>query len=268
MAIRAARLAAKIDRNASEWTPARLHRVFLQHGCAVVRNVISQPVLERVREVVVDSYTKTGDLHVYDTDIRANSNGALSGFELVDVPLLRRLLALVYEGQEWREHNVAARRIEGTGGGQGWQSPLDLHLDCQIHPFEFTTNFWIPFQDCGVDSPVVQLLPIDYQRTRRYSGFTGVPLREGEQWHLGYFPEHAFDPSIVADEFGPECFYRPIMKPGDAIISSNWIIHGSYRTPAMKKGRMSVEVRFIGSKTDVRMPGMSFRARLAAAFGG
>jgi hypothetical protein len=35
------------------------------------------------------------------------------------------------------------------------------------------------------------------------------------------------------------------------IIASNWIIHGSYRTPDMTKGRTSAELRFIGSHLDV-----------------
>jgi hypothetical protein len=34
------------------------------------------------------------------------------------------------------------------------------------------------------------------------------------------------------------------VKPGDVIVSSNWIIHGSYRSPEMKKGRTSAEVRY------------------------
>jgi hypothetical protein len=214
--------------------------------------VIPNNVLQSIRDVIASAYTKTTDLHVYDPDIRATSNGTLSGFELVDVPLLREFLDRVYEDQEWRQHSVAARRIEGVDTDQGWQQPLELHLDCQFHQFEFTTNFWIPFQHCGVDSPVVQFLPLDYHRTRRYSGYTGAPLREGEQWHLGYFPDGVFEPDTVAREFGPECLYHPVINPGDAIIASNWIIHGSYRTASMKKGRTSVEVRFIGSQLDVK----------------
>jgi hypothetical protein len=119
-----------------------------------------------------------------------------------------------------------------------------------------------------MDAPAVQFVPLDYRRTRQYSGYTGLPLREGEQWNGGYFPKGVLDPAAVQREFGRECFLRPVMSPGDAIIASNWIIHSSYRTPTMKKGRTSVEVRFIGSQLDIKpAPEKTLRSRIAAAFG-
>jgi hypothetical protein len=64
-------------------------------------------------------------------------------------------------------------------------------------------------------------------------------------------PAGIFDVNAVTGEFGSECFFHPVMRPGDVIIASNWIIHSSYRTPEMKKGRKSVEVRFIGDDIDI-----------------
>ena len=244
-------LAGQIDRDASNWTAESLHRTFLTHGCVVVRGVIPIDALESLRDVIAREYTKTTDLHIYDTDIKAATDGTRSGFELVDVPLLQEFLGRVYEGQNWRQHSVNARRIEGVDSIEGWQKPLELHLDCQFHQFEFTTNFWIPLQHCGVESPAVQFLPIDYRRTRQYSGYTGALLREGERWNFGYFPDVVCDPDVVTKDFGPECLFHPVMNPGDAIIASNWIIHGSYRTPNMRKGRTNVEIRFIGSQLDL-----------------
>jgi len=75
-------------------------------------------------------------------------------------------------------------------------------------------------------------------------------LIQGEQWNRGYFNREAFEIDSVIARFGSRCFLRPVLRPGDLIISSNWILHGSYRTAAMRKGRSSVEVRFIGDKRD------------------
>ena len=42
-----------------------------------------------------------------------------------------------------------------------------------------------------------------------------------------------------------------MLKAGDLIVASNWLIHGSYRTPDMHKGRTSIELRFIGTDLDI-----------------
>ena len=150
-------------------------------------------------------------------------------------------------------YNVATRRISGIEEDTTWQKPLDLHLDAEFHSFAFTTNFWIPFHECGVECPTMQLVPLDHLKTREYSGYTGTKLGEG-QWHKGFFSREALEIDRVVDTFGRNCFLRPILRPGDLIVSSNWILHGSYRTQDMKKGRTSVEVRFIGTNQTLDMP--------------
>jgi hypothetical protein len=246
--------AEKLDREASEWSDDSLHRTFLRSGCAIIRGAVSKTLLTDVQNAIVAAYAKTTDVHVYDKDLLEISGGRISGFELVDFPLLNDFLGRLYAGQNWRKLYVTARRIEGIKNDQGWQRPLELHLDSQFHQPQFTTNFWIPFQDCGEDAPSLQLVPLDYLRTRRYSGYTGSPLREGEGWQTGYFPYGIFDAEEVSKAFGDECLFRPVMHPGDIVVASNWIIHGSHRTEQMTKGRTSVEIRFIGDQMDVRPP--------------
>jgi O-acetylhomoserine/O-acetylserine sulfhydrylase-like pyridoxal-dependent enzyme len=51
--------------------------------------------------------------------------------------------------------------------------------------------------------------------------------------------------------FGDDCLFHPVMKAGDLIVSSNWIIHGSYHTPEMTQTRTNIEIRFMGEKLDV-----------------
>jgi hypothetical protein len=251
--INAATIAKSIDRPGSDWTDETLHRAFLKFGCAVVREIIPRNTLDDVRSVVETAYAKTDGLHVHDPEILETSGGRFNGFELVSsVPLLSALLQRVYVGQNWRPESVTARRIQGSVHDQSWQQPIHLHLDSEIHGLNFTTYFWIPFQDCGVDSPTLQLLPVDYRKSRAYSGYTGKLLRAGERWNLGYFSRSLIEPAPVTAKFGQDCFLRPILHPGDIIIASNWIIHGSHRTPSMTKGRANIEVRFIGSSMDIK----------------
>jgi hypothetical protein len=248
----ASQLTGTLDRRASEWTPQSLHQIFLRHGCTIIREAVPHTVLKNVKNLIATAYENTADLHVYDQDIRKASAGRFSGFELVDDPLIQDFLDRLYDGQTWRRDSVTARRVNGAEINQGWQRPLPLHLDSQYHGFEFTTNFWIPFQDCGVETPALQLVPVDYIRTRKYSGFTSSPLWGSDKWNCGYFIEGVFDPSAIVEEFGAECFLRPKMRKGDAIVASNWVIHGTYATPNMRSGRMNAEVRFIGSAREVR----------------
>jgi len=253
MTIDASLIAREIDRRADQWTAESLHRAFILHGCAVVRDVIPLDRLSKIRDLINVVYETTSDLHVYDRDLEQFTEGRITGFELADVPLLQDLLRLVFRGQNWKRDSVSARRIQGVKANQNWQQPLELHLDSQFHGFQFTVNFWVPFQDCGEHSPGLQLVPTSYRDARRHSGFTGEKFRDDE-WFRGYFHEEALSPKAVEAVYGPNCFLRPIMHPGDVIVSSNWIIHGTYRIPEMDQGRTSAEIRFKGELQDVVAP--------------
>ena len=257
-----------IDRELSEWTPDNLRRAFLRYGCAIVRRAAPSGLLDQVRGAIDEAYKHTTDVHVYDRDIKVITERALTGYEIVGDPKLKRFLDLVYSGQWYLRKNATARRIEGTDRDQGWQEPLPLHLDAQIHRFQFTVNFWVPLQDCGIDAPTLQFVPLDYIRTRDYSGFTGRPLRSKEDFHLAYFSKDAFELDSIHAAFGENCLLRPAMKAGDLVIASNWFIHGSYRTPAMTKGRTSIELRFLGTDLDIAPYLKPFPRRLMSVVSG
>ena len=150
-----------------------------------------------------------------------------------------------------------------------WQPPLALHVDSFFHEFWFTVNFWVPFDDCGIEAPGLQLLPINYRDTRRYAGFSRQPVhpfRDGAE-NSQYFPSEAISIERLQRDFGEDCLFRPAMAPGDVIIASNWIIHGSHRTADMTRGRSSIEIRYVGTCPDIAVkPDASDSMRIAAWF--
>jgi Phytanoyl-CoA dioxygenase (PhyH) len=259
----------EIDRPASAWTPETLRGAYVRHGCAVARGAIDAEAIARVRQITSEVYARTGEEHVHEPDIAAASGGRVSGFDLVANPLLARFLDRIFVGQRFRRENATARRVASGKPQQGWQPPLALHVDSFFHEFWFTVNFWVPFDACGVEAPGLQLLPIDYRQTRRYAGFSRKPVypRREDFENSRHFPTDSLNVDDVERDFGPGCLFRPAMNPGDVILSSNWVVHGSYRTAEMSKGRASIELRFIGTCPDIAVkPDASDAPRIAAWF--
>src|SRR5262249_36052969 len=149
--------------------------------------------------------------------LRAATDGKVNGYELVDAPKLQAFLRQVFQGQKFEILYAAARRIVG-GDKTDWQQPLDLHLDSQVHRFPFTVNFWVPFDDTGVEAPGMQLVPLDYRATRTYAGFVGKRLREDGEMNYGYFTPGVCDVAAVSAAFGPNCYLRPAINAGDLIV--------------------------------------------------
>jgi len=246
-------LVEALDRSAAAWDAGSLHQAFSSHGCAVVRGAIDKSILSDVKSGIETAYARATDVHVTEHDLLQATDGRRSGFELIESsPMLRSFLDRVYGRWGWTRYFVVGRRIQGVERDKDWQPPLALHVDSQFHTFRFTVNFWVPFDDCGVDAPSLQLVPLNARETKRYSGFTRWRKRRGELGNLGYFQPGVFDVAAVTEAFGDNCFFRPAMSPGDVIISSNWIVHGSYQTREMRRGRTSAEIRFFGKYTNVR----------------
>jgi len=258
-----------VDRNVAAWTPQTLRAAYVAHGCAVVRGAIDGATIARVREATEAIYARTRAIHVHEPDIAEETQGRLSGFDLIAHPTLRRFLDLVFVGQRYARESATARRIAGRTPREDWQPPLELHVDSFFHEFWFTVNFWVPSDAVGFESPGLQLLPINYRDTRRYAGFSRQPAYEyrDDTDNSRHFPAEALTLARLRRDFGEDCLFHPALDPGDVIVSSNWIVHGSYRTPEMAKGRSSMELRFIGTCPDIAVkPNASDAPRIAAWF--
>lgn len=244
----------RLDRAANEWTAESLYKTYIADGCAVVRSAVPVDKLETVGRSVNEVFdSKSIRHHFYDEQYREHVGGQATLFELVDTPLLQGFLKEVYAQRAWWPSFATARRVAApTTTSETYQPPLEFHVDAALHMFEFTVNFWIPFNDCGVDAPSLQLIPVDLHRTREFVGFTGEEHRPGESMRLGHFKpqDEIFTEEKIRHTFGSDSFFRPAMNPGDVIVSSNWVLHASYQTPSMTKGRTSVELRFSNGEID------------------
>src|SRR5947209_1401505 len=72
-----------VDRNVAAWTPQTLRAAYVAHGCAVVRGAIDGATIARVREATEAIYARTRAIHVHEPDIAEETQGRLSGFDLV-----------------------------------------------------------------------------------------------------------------------------------------------------------------------------------------
>ena len=86
---------------------------------------------------------------------------------------------------------------------------------------------WITLTPCGTDAPGLELL------TRRQESLLA--------------PAELTEPKI-RERFAAEDFWRPVMKPGDALLFGGDILHRTHVAPGMTKDRTSVELRFFPAR--------------------
>jgi hypothetical protein len=244
----------EIDRPFTAWSVESLYRIYLRHGCAIIRNAIDRTKLVQIEELANRIYARKPGLHIYEPDFDEETHGGVSLVQLINKPIFNELRNKVFAGQSFSLQSAVCRRIKGNESNQQWQQPLGLHLDSQVHPFAFTLNHWIPFQNSGSEIAGIQFLPADYRTTRIYCGFTGHQLRPETEFNFHYFPEGCPNLEAVEQSFGRGCLIRPKINAGDVVLLSNWIIHGTYQTNKMKLGRMNAEVRFMGESIDIANP--------------
>ena len=109
-------------------------------------------------------------------------------YDLAGSGLLQNDLNSVYANRAWRTCFATARRVAAPDTTSvTYQDPLQIHVDGMFHMLEFTVNFCVPFQECGVDAPSLQILPLDFKTTREFTGFTLTEQRSGESNNLDIF---------------------------------------------------------------------------------
>jgi hypothetical protein len=227
-------------------------RPFFTDGCVLLRKFAEVDRLSNLINVVDELYSEIRDIHVNPRDMA--QHGLQQFHEYIFAEKHYALLGQIFGGDYHVSEESCARRIDSSGGGERWQTPLGPHLDAFFHPFAFTVNFWVPFRDCGIDAPSLATVRAPFQEILNFSGYDGRPEPHGPhgEWNLaGFDPDVralANAPASVAVERIQTIFSHRIWTPsysvGDAMMISNWTLHFSHSSPDMRHRRGNVELRF------------------------
>src|SRR5580698_2108003 len=142
---------------------------------------------------------------------------------------------------------IAIMRSAPTPARGGW--------DAFAHAPRFTVNFWIPFQECGIEAPGLGVVQAPFADVLSFTGYQSGAKLWDDPAPIGeytYFrPEmkalhRNHDPDMIArmrEHFSGR-IATPAFRPGDAMMLSNWTLHQTHATPAMAKTRENIELRF------------------------
>lgn len=125
------------------------------------------------------------------------------------------------------------------------QRRIPMHTDGIIQGTEAASvTFWSPLHECGVNAPGLCVIPAGRTRVLHYlrKRFPGKQL-PGWSSTTEWANTGAFDQASLEREFGPA--FVPAMQPGDVMAFSNWTIHGSYVTEAMRARRSAIIQRWL-----------------------
>src|SRR4051812_17494366 len=112
---------------------------------------------------------------------------------------------------------------------------LPFHQDMRLLGVPLV-NVWIPLSACGVEIPgleVVALPLADLEDT----------ISAGENFYAGIGVEIGCD--NVLGKFGVKALYHPAFAVGDALFFQGTTIHRTYVTPAMRRERISIDMRLV-----------------------
>jgi hypothetical protein len=228
-------------------------RSYLARGCALLRGFVDPAALLNLRLLLEPFFTKEPGAHVYSSDII--KAGLLDFHQYLFAEKHRELLSAIFGGDEYAPHqDTNSRRIVPSGiDDPRWQPPLAPHMDAFFHSFDFTVNFWVPFNACGDDKPSLGVVPVSFQTAGDFAGYDGNPaVASGEQHpHFGNFrPEMRAlwygDPDVRANFHSTfrNRVWTPTYQLGDAMMLSNWTLHFTHARADMNTRRENVELRF------------------------
>ena len=230
----------EIDRDVTAWTPESLRadvcETRLRRG----------PRRDRPRHDRAPARGHLGDLRAHQRPSTSTSRrsprrrrGASRASTSSRNPTLTRFLDLVFVGQHYGRESAAARRIMGGKPQKDWQPPLvaprrQLLPRVLVHGELLGAVRRVRRRRAGPPAPAHQL-PGDAALRRASPRKPVHQFRDGTE-NSQYFPSDALSVDRLRQDFGDDCLFRPAMKPGDVIIASNWIVHGSYQTAEHDQG--------------------------------
>jgi hypothetical protein len=112
---------------------------------------------------------------------------------------------------------------------------LPFHQDMRLLGVPLV-NVWIPLSACGIEIPGLEVVaaPLaDLEET----------ISAGENYYAGIGVEIGAD--RILTKFGTKALYHPPFAAGDALFFQGTTIHRTYVTPAMRRERISIDMRLV-----------------------
>jgi|SRR5579864_9532949 len=240
----------------ADTAPLDIVTQFFRDGHVVLRNFIDPAVLSGFRETLDAAHDKVKFFHVFNHQL---IELGLSDFHrYLFGERHYELLKELFGSFEYVVHPATGSRrvdsVDSAGSQAQWQAPLGPHLDAFFHGFEFTVNFWVPLQPCGVDAPGLGVVRANLEEIVAFTGYDGNPAVCGDSgvWNSANFHPmmDAMNRKVPqAIEYFHTTLADRIVTPsyalGDALMLSNWTLHFTHATPEMSVVRReNVELRF------------------------
>ncbi len=232
------------------WRPEALSAAadrLASHGVVLLRGVYPRAWIERVAATVEALFHRFSDAAAAGglppdavalwlqsaIDLGHLSLDDASASPAFEAPL-RDLATAVLGGPVVRHPHSFLRRVEPDDSEIGSGLKLPFHQDQKV--LERTLlNAWIPFVDCGVDRPSLEVvarrldseLPTE-QHDRHIYGLAGVEI-----------------PADVVERDHGDALWAPELMGGDALLFLGTTIHRSHVTDAMMHHRVSLDLRFV-----------------------
>jgi hypothetical protein len=247
----------------------RLRRTIYESGCVVVRGLIPKADIDLFADLAERSYDSCRQLlrileisddeplealsdarlRSFVSDIRIGQitshyfstvNAGHSMFDLLIGDAKRKAFVVSLLGGEWGPGAAIIRRVSPVPEQQSksWQAPIVMHCDGpHLSRHTYSLNFWVSTVDCPGEVPGLQLVPgpfLPMQKAVKHDWETNTIDQDLElEMQKLYSSRQDGRPRFV-----------PQLERGDVLIFHNWIVHGSYVTPAMTRPRTSFELRF------------------------
>jgi hypothetical protein len=227
---------------------------FLNQGCVLLRNFVDAAALDRAYDMTLKAYACVDGYHIYPDHLRQLGMPMYS-----DILFGERHFAMLREVFGDRECEISvdtcARRVGRVRAPPHWLPPLGPHLDAFVHPSRFTVNFWVPFQECGVDAPGLGVVCAPFDDVLSFAGYQNGAKVWDDPEPKGHYAEFRREMKALHRNHDPDMIARmrerfsgqiatPAFRPGDAMMLSNWTLHQTHATPAMTKTRENLELRF------------------------
>lgn len=254
----------------------------LHQGSVSLANFVDTAALARAYDLMVRTYDsgKVERKHVHPEHLRDQGLPMFS--DILFTPRHHDLLNTLFCDREYQISSyTASRRVAFATKPPHWGLPLAPHLDAFLNSVDFTVNFWIPFQACGIEAPSLGVILAPFEEIVAYTGYQDGAIVWDDPEHFKQLPRFRpamkamcrdSDPAAIAEmyeQFGDR-ISTPIFVPGDAMMLTNWTLHFTHTTPEMTKTRENLELRFtLPASLDemLRAHGIAGRAESVALSG-